>query len=202
MESAVARRTAVAETNRAVVAFGTHMATEDNDAEVIGQGRFLRLMKRKDNGWEYVARSRVKGIVGVVLVTDAQELVLISHFNPPFQRGSIELPAGLAGDVEGKEGESLPEAASRELLEETGYTAEKLEFLAVATTSPGLCTEIVNLYRARGVKRVAEGGGVDNENITVHHVPLASARQWLADKVREGNIVDMKIYAALGFAQG
>jgi ADP-ribose pyrophosphatase len=168
------------------------------EVTVVAQGRFIRMVKR--GTWEFVERNKVANIVGLVAVTPQRRLLLIEHFNPPFAKPSIELPAGLVGDVAGLEGETLPDAATRELLEETGYAADNLVFLAKAATSSGLCTEQVSLFRAVGVKKVAAGGGVDNENITVHEVPLDEAPTWLADHVRRGWVVDMKIYAALFFA--
>jgi len=168
-------------------------------AEVLGQGRFLRLVKR--GGWEFVERTKVSGIVGMVAVTPDDELLLVEHFNIPFGKPSIELPAGLAGDADAREGEPLSAAAFRELLEETGYEAAELSYLATATTSSGLCTEEVSLYRALGMKRIGPGGGVDGENITVRRIPLREVHDWLAQRHRAGCVVDMKIYAALSFAQ-
>jgi ADP-ribose pyrophosphatase len=135
-----------------------------------------------------------------VAVTPDRKLILIDHFNPPFARRSIELPAGLVGDVAGQEGEAIGDAASRELMEETGYSAERMTYLATAATSSGMSTEQVSLFRAEGVKKVAAGGGVEGEAITVQEIPLDGVREWLAARVREGCVVDMKIYAAMYFA--
>jgi ADP-ribose pyrophosphatase len=170
----------------------------------LAEGRFLRLVKR--GHWEFVERIRkegspIKAIVAVVAVTPDRRLILADHFNPPFARRSIELPAGLVGDVLGKEGEAIGEAATRELLEETGYAADRMTFLATAATSSGLCTEQVSLFRAEGLKKVSKGGGVEGEAITVREVPVEQVKAWLAARVREGCIVDMKIYAALSFVE-
>ena len=87
--------------------------------EVIAATRHLQLVRR--GGWEYVERPNVTGIVVIVPVTRDGELVLIEQYRVPVDRPVIELPAGLAGDVPGTEGERLEAAARRELLEETGY---------------------------------------------------------------------------------
>src|SRR5260370_29542853 len=102
------------------------MSEAARDVTVIGQGRFLRLVKR--GTWEFVERNKVSDIVGLVAVTPDRKLLLIEHFNPPFARQSIELPAGLVGDVAGQEGETVETAAFRALLEETGYAADKLRY--------------------------------------------------------------------------
>jgi ADP-ribose pyrophosphatase len=177
---------------------GDSMSQNLEPVTVIAEGRFIRLVKR--GRWEFVERNKVSGIVGLVAITPDQKILLVEHFNPPFGKQSIELPAGLAGDVAGKEGEALDAAAFRELLEETGYAAEKLVYLATGTSSSGLCTEQISLFRAAGMKQVGPGGGVDDENITVHQIPLAEAREWLASRRDGGCIIDMKIYAALYFA--
>lgn len=171
---------------------------ESSDITVIAQGRFIRLVKR--GTWEFVERNKISGIVGLVAVTPDRKLLLIQHFNPPFAKESIELPAGLVGDMAGQEGETLDAAAFRELLEETGYQAEKLVYLATGSSSSGLCTEQISLFRAIGMKKIGPGGGVEGENITVHEVPLDQAKEWLGKRREEGCVVDMKIYSALYFA--
>ena len=169
------------------------------DKTVIHKGRFLTYAKR-ENGWEFVERNNVSGIVGIVAVTPDRKMLVISHVSPPHAKEAYELPAGLAGDTPGQEDESLPTAAARELMEETGYEATELKFLCHGATSAGMSNEVVSLYRAIGVKKIAAGGGVEGENITVHEVPLDSAVDWLAEKIKAGCVVDMKIYAALYFA--
>src|SRR5687767_3978625 len=77
------------------------------------------------DGWEYVDRPAISGIVVIVAKTAADKLLLVEQYRPPVQAKVIELPAGLAGDAEGAETEELIGAARRELLEETGYVASK-----------------------------------------------------------------------------
>jgi len=167
---------------------------------VIHQGRFLTYAKRA-SGWEYVERNNATGIVGIVAVTPDNNLLVISHLSPPHGKYSYELPAGLSGDTPGQENETLSTAAARELMEETGYEADELKLLCQGATSAGMSNEVVSLYRAIGVRKVAAGGGVEGEDITIHEVPLDSAEQWLDDKVKTGCVVDLKIYAALYFAK-
>jgi ADP-ribose pyrophosphatase len=57
------------------------------------------------------------------------------------------------------------------------------------------------LFLASGLKRVHSGGGVDDESIVVHEVPLATAHEWLEAKAAEGLLVDPKNYSALYFIE-
>ncbi len=111
----------------------------------------------------------------------------------------IEIPAGLAGDIESEEDETLAEAAKRELLEETGYQAQRMEYLTEGPPSAGLSTEIVTFFRAHDMKKISNGGGDGSEDILVHLVPLTGLDAWIAAKRKEGCLVDYKVYAALYF---
>ena len=154
------------------------------------------------NGWEYVTRTGIDGIVLIVPVTDEGALVLVEQRRPPVDRPVIELPAGLSGDEEGGKGEPLEETARRELLEETGFAAATMEKLVEWPPSPGVTDEIVTFFLARGLVKRHAGGGVGGEEIIVHEVPLASAEEWLASRMRGGDFVDVKVWAGIYFARG
>jgi ADP-ribose pyrophosphatase len=59
---------------------------------------------------------------------------------------------------------------------------------------------VVTFFHAQGIRRIGAGGGDDTEDITVHLVPLADLRAWLAEKQRAGYLVDPKIFAGLYLA--
>ena len=161
------------------------------------RGRFLGLQER--DHWEYTFRTNASGVVVLVPVTDTGELVLVEQYRIPVKSRVIELPAGLAGDT-GDPDENLETAAQRELIEETGYEAGFLEELLTCPSTPGMSDEIVTIFYAGALKRVGSGGGNGDEDITVHHVPLESAPQWLESQRMEGIMVDPKIYAGLFWA--
>jgi ADP-ribose pyrophosphatase len=168
------------------------------NSEIIGAGRRTRLIN--DNGWEYVERLNISGIVCIVPVTQKGNIVMVRQFRKPLQKDVIELPAGLAGDVIGRENETLAQAAHRELLEETGYQAPDMIFLTQGPPSSGLTSEIITFYLAPNVTKVAPGGGDRSENITVYEIPLEQVHIWLQKIVENGNIlVDPKIYSGLYF---
>ena len=140
--------------------------------ELIGGGKYLSLVK--ENGWEYVERPGVTGIVIILAITDDNEILFTEQVRIPVGCRVIELPAGLAGDIPGQEDEDLSEAAKRELFEECGYEAANMELLIEGPPSAGLTTEYISLYKATNLSRTGEGGGDDSEDITVHKIALDS----------------------------
>lgn len=163
-------------------------------------GRYLSLLER--DGWEFASRSNARAVVVLVAVTDRGELLLVEQFRKPVGARVIELPAGLVGDHVDPD-ESVLEAASRELEEETGFRAARLTRLMDCPSSAGLTDEIISFIRADGLERVGPGGGDSSEDITVHKVPLDEVDAWLRRKQESGTPMDPKIYAGLYWlAQG
>lgn len=147
--------------------------------------------------WDFVRRPNSDACVGILAVTPNDEIVLIEQFRIPVQRPVIEIPAGLVGDEEEFKGEALSETARRELLEETGYHAEKIEPLIVTPTSAGMTSEFTHLFLATELEKREAGGGVGAEDIKIHLVPRNSLRNWLREKEQAGLTLDFKIHAAL-----
>jgi ADP-ribose pyrophosphatase len=79
--------------------------------------------------WVYFKGS---GAVAIAAFTDDNKMVLTKQYRHPFGEIIYDIPAGGT-----REGETLQEAALRELKEETGYTAEKLEWIGRFTWAPG-----------------------------------------------------------------
>ena len=166
------------------------------------RGSFLELAKI--GTWEFVQRVQTTGesggpAVGIVAMTDDGAIVLISQYRVPVQKICIEIPAGLVGDK--GEREEWEAAARRELLEETGFTAECMEVLMEGPTNPGLTSECMKIVRARGIRKVGPPTPDAGEDITVHEVPLGEIQAFLDKKVAAGALVDPKVYAALYFLQ-
>jgi ADP-ribose pyrophosphatase len=172
----------------------------DGPPEVLHEGRFLRLLRQ--GHWEYANRINASGAAVILAVTDQEKLLLVEQYRIPCGARTIELPAGIVGDEPDAQHEADSEAARRELLEETGYAADRLELLAQGPASSGLASEIVTLFRAVGLRRAGPGGGDRHEDITVHEVPLGEVRAWLEAKARAGVLIDPKIFAGLYFLRG
>ena len=97
--------------------------------------------------YEFVRRigPAAAGAVGVLALTASADVLLVRQFREPVRREMVEIPAGLR-DVEG---EAPEQCARRELLEETGYAAERIEPLGRGFfSSSGLTDEQYLLYRA------------------------------------------------------
>jgi len=169
-----------------------------NSEKIHYAGRYLGLKER--DHWEYAYRTNASGVVVIVPVTDADEMVLVEQYRIPVDSRVLELPAGLVGD-NGDFDEDFEAAAHRELIEETGYRAACLKKLLTSPSTPGMADEMITIFFASGLERVGPGGGDGTENITVHHVPLDTAVDWLEARMAAGVMLDPKIYAALFWAQ-
>jgi ADP-ribose pyrophosphatase len=163
------------------------------------QGKYVALVK--EGNWEFASRLNATGAAVIVAVTDDQKLLLVEQYRIPVKSRTIELPAGIIGDGPGETDEDPKEAARRELLEETGYSADEIAILTTGPSSSGITSELVTLVRATGLRRVHAGGGVAHENITVHQVPLCDVHGWLDAKAKAGFLIDPKIYAGLYFVR-
>ena len=166
-----------------------------SEIKVLHEGEYLGLYRR--GHWEFALRPHSAACATILPITDAGEIVLIEQFRVPMQARVIEVPAGLVGDEAEFEGESIADCAGRELLEETGYKAESIIELMVTPTSAGMTPEITHMFAATGLSKVHEGGGVDDEDISVHVVTLAELDSFLAAKQAEGFLIDFKIHASM-----
>lgn len=164
---------------------------------MLGQGRFVRLIDR--NGWEYMDQPGLRGIVVVVAVSPENKLLLVEQYRAALDTNTIELPAGMVGDKDAEALESFESAAIRELEEETGYAAQRMEKLTVGPASPGRSMFLYTFFRARELQRVHAGGGDADENIKVHEAPLDSIHEWIEARSKEGKLIDPKIWAGLYF---
>ena len=159
---------------------------------VAWEGKYICV--KTEGTWEYV--SRVRGIgAAVILAVDEGHVLLVEQYRVPLGCNCLELPAGLIGDEEA--GEAIEAAAIRELEEETGYRAEQMVDLGRFHASPGMSSEGFTLLRAEGLTKVGEGGGVDNEEIVVHRVPLAEVPAFVEAKRRDGLAMDVKMLLLL-----
>lgn len=160
--------------------------------EVIWQGKFITV--RREGRWEYVGRAR-NIQAAVILAIDDGHVLLVEQYRVPLKAQCIELPAGLVGDETARE--KIETAALRELEEETGYRAERVELLGRFASSPGMVSETFTLVRAEGLTKIGDGGGDGTENIIVHRVPLDQVANFVDQKRAEGAVIDVKMLLLL-----
>jgi len=173
------------------------------DKKVLSEGKYLRfvLASYVDSSgvtreWELFERINCCGIVAIVPVTDERNVLLIRQFRPPLNGYVIEFPAGL-----NDKGDSLPEAARRELLEETGYVSEDMVPLVEGPMSSGASGEILTVFLARGLSFKGIGERDETEDIEVLSVPLNELDARLEALRAGGNYIDLKIYGLIELAK-
>jgi len=162
--------------------------------ELMWEGKFVRALRR--GHWEYASRARNIGAVVVVAEFEGKVILVEQPRVAPDCR-CIELPAGLVGDKDPNA--TVEGTAVKELEEETGFTAERVERLGEFYASPGMLSEAFTIVRAHGVRRIGEGGGDENEDIKVHLVARADIPNFLEQKRAEGLGMDAKLLLLLNF---
>jgi len=159
------------------------------------QGRFITTKTR--GRWEYVSRARDIRAAVILALDGPGHVILVEQYRVPLGRNCLELPAGLIGDEDGREGEDDLDAAGRELVEETGYRAARLENLGNFFSSPGMVSESFTLVRATGLEKIGPGGGTEDENIIAHRVVLADISDFIESKRAEGCGIDVRLLMLL-----
>jgi len=172
--------------------------TADIDAhdEIVWQGKFVTA--RKKGRWEYVSRSRGIRAAVILAVDEDDHVILVDQYRVPLGKRCIELPAGLVGDDDSSADEDASEAGARELEEETGYRAGRMEVIGEFYSSPGMVSESFTLLKAHNLTKVGEGGGTESEDITVHRVPLSRISQAIEKWREQGYGIDVRLLMLLG----
>ncbi|HEY4132954.1 MAG TPA: NUDIX hydrolase [Gemmatimonadaceae bacterium] len=123
---------------------------------------------------------------------DDPQLLLIKQYRYAAGGYLYEIPAGR---LDG--GEDPRDCAARELKEETGCTAERLEHVYSMLTTPGFSDEIIHLFVASGLERGDHAREAD-EFMTVEVVSLSNALL----KIKKGEIRDAKTALGILFVAG
>ena len=134
---------------------------------------------------EYVAHP---GAVVVLPLLEDDVIIMLRQYRPTVDRELWELPAGTL-DVPG---EAADEAARRELEEEAGYRAGRLEFLCEFYPSPGVMNEVIRAYAATDLE-AARQKLEPMERIIVETMKFSDA----LSMVRDGRILDAKTIITL-----
>lgn len=125
-------------------------------------------------------------------VGDDPQVLLIRQYRYAAERFLYEIPAGRLDP-----GEAPDVCARRELREETGCTAERVEHLMTMYTTPGFTDERIHLFMAVGLTRGEDSREAD-EFIEVESMSLSRA----LSLIEGGDIQDGKTALGLLFAAG
>lgn len=126
----------------------------------------------------------------VVPIAESGKIILVKQYRYPFGEHLFELPAG---KLEPNENPLV--CASRELIEETGYTSKNLTQLGKIYTSPGFCSEILYIYLAENLIEGNHNREEGEEGMEVFEFNLMELNQMISD----GKIVDAKTISGIHF---
>lgn len=130
------------------------------------------------------------GAVVVVPLVDDHTVLLVRQYRAAADQEILEIPAGKR-DVEG---EPTEVTAARELAEEVGRVAGRIDLLARFYNSPGFCDEFTWLYLARDLRVVdLDRQGVEEQSMTVEEVRLDDVDELIAT----GKLIDAKSIVGL-----
>ena len=164
------------------------------ESKLVFQGKVFNVTadRVREEGKEYVRDTvRHPGSACIIAVDDERRVSLVKQYRHPAQSFLIEIPAGSRHDES-----ELPETcARRELEEELGVVAEKLELLIEFYVSPGYFTEKMWIYLATGLRATQQNLDED-ENIEIIKVPIDQALKM----IEIGEIVDAKTIIGIPLA--
>ena len=130
----------------------------------------------------------------VIVPVDGQEVIMIRQYRPAVNRELLEIPAGKLDD----EDEPPETTAQRELEEEIGKRAGRLELLAVFHNSPGFCDELTHCYLATDLTDVGrQPHSIEEEHMAIERIKLAE----VTDLVAAGELADAKSIVGLMLAR-
>ena len=170
------------------------MSATINSSKTIHTGRVFKLTTDNvtlSNGITIdIDVIRHPGASAIVPLMSANTVILIKQYRYAVGGFIWEIPAGTLNP-----GESPIECAKRELVEETGYSANKLEKLTEIVPVPGYSDERIHIYLATGLKKAVQNLDRD-EMLDVHEIDMDEALKMIA----KGKIIDSKTISGLYLA--
>jgi ADP-ribose pyrophosphatase len=171
------------------------MTAKINDRQILYRGRVYNLIKENvtlENGvtadMEYIEHP---GATAIIPMLSDSQILLLKQYRHSLREYIWEIPAGTL-DPE----EKIIECAKRELIEETGYSAEKWHKLGEITPLPGYSDERIHIYLATDLQPAEQDLDKD-EIIHVHQVSFNEA----VEMIKSGDIQDAKTIAGLLMAR-
>lgn len=115
--------------------------------------------------------------VTAVALTEDGKVIMERQYRHGLGEVAFEIPGGCVDDTDN----SLEDAIARELLEETGYTFSKYEYLGKTCANPSTNNNWMHIFLATGGKRVSEQELDENEEIEIHLMSLDEVKQLLQE---------------------
>lgn len=163
--------------DRKLVAHGSIIDYYKDEIETIDGNRAF---------WDHIEH---KGAAAMLAITDEGKIVLVRQYRNSLDKSILEIPAG---GIEPGEDKCL--AAKRELAEESGYIAGKVEPLMIINTTVAFCNEKIWIYKATeltlGEKHLDRDEYVDVECYSLDEI---------VDMISKGEITDSKTISAIMF---
>ena len=157
-----------------------------------GKNINITLYETKLNGTRISQEIVEQGNVVAILAIDGDEAILVNEFRYPVGY-VLEIPAGTVD-----KGETPLKCAKRELLEETGYKAKKIEHLIRFFPKLGYNTQIIDCYVATELTKISEPNLDEDELITVKKIKFRKLLNMINNGKIYGSytICAVMIYAA------
>jgi ADP-ribose pyrophosphatase len=151
----------------------------------------VRVDKVRINGRETIREVVEHDGSAAILPLIGNTIIMEKQYRHAIGKELYEIPAGTL-----EKGESPAECALRELIEETGYEAKKLEPLGQCYMTPGYCTEMIHFFVATDLKEVRNHEMDADEQITTVKISIDDAIRMILN----GEIQDAKTaYAILAY---
>ena len=170
------------------------MSATINSRTTLYQGRVFKLIRENatlDNGvttnMEFVEHP---GATAIIPMLNESRVLLLKQYRHPLRKYIWEIPAGTIDPQE-----SVINCAKRELIEETGYSANQWQKLGEITPVPGYSDERIHVYLATELQ-TAEQDLDRDEIINIHEVDFSEA----LEMIKTGKIQDAKSIAGLYLA--
>jgi len=187
---------------------GVKMTESKYDTKILCTTDYLQLKQTTapaGHSWTYAHRPNAQNVavIAPIIHLDNDYLIFLETRRPPIYaegkaEACIELPAGLVGDE--NNGETVIEAVKKEVLEETGYKADKVKIVAPLISSSGGCTSetcaiaLVDIYDDRVVSEPVTDGGII---INRYKIKLKDTYSWLNEQQQLGKAISAQTLAAL-----
>ncbi len=114
--------------------------------------------------------------VNAFALTEDNRVILVKQYRHALGQVGIEVPGGVA-----EEGETPEEACRRELLEETGYKFEQLQYLGKISANPATTTNLTHMFLATGGKKISEQQLDETEDVEVIYHSIEEVKEMVLD---------------------